>query len=210
MWWDRLAHILLAVQALPGQIDLHDAGLDYSWQEAQVALPGQQGDKARKRLHQDFWSRLRRLPDDTARHAVLDCLSNALGTDESSLSDSRAMTRDELKELVVDGRIVIGSHTATHPELPTLDRSVKAWEIEQSAEQLQMILGEKPSLFAYPYGEFDDESAELAWQSGFTIACTTSRDLVWGHNDSLKLPRIGVSNWSPDAFRLWLRWYWLA
>jgi len=73
-----------------------------------------------------------------------------------------------------------------------------------------MMLGERPSLFAYPYGELDGESAQLARQAGFTIACTTSRDMVWASNDPLRLPRIGVSNMSPGAFRFWLRWYWLA
>ena len=210
MWWDRLAHALLAVQALPGRLDLQAAGQDCSWQEPRVALSGQKGDQARNRLHQDIWSRMRSLPDDAARHEVLDCLVNALGTDESPLSNCRPMTRGELRELVRDGRIAIGSHTATHPELPALDWIAKAWEIAQSAEHLNMILGETPSLFAYPYGEFDDESAELARQAGFKIACTTHRDMVWANNDPLRLPRIGVSNMSPDAFRLWLRWYWLA
>ena len=210
MWWDRLAHALLAAAMLPESLELHVHGQDFSWQEPGLNAPGAKGRKARERLHRASWMKMRALADDEARHAALDSLVHALGTDEAPVADARPMTGPELQALMADGRISIGSHAVTHPTLPALGREQKTWEIRQSAEQCRQLTGERPSMFAYPYGDLDDESVELVRASGYALACSTREDLLWEDDDPFLLPRITAGNWSPDEFRKRLNWYWLA
>ena len=210
MWWDRLAHALLAAEVLPETLEIHAQGEDFTWQEPDANKPGSAGRTARARLHRGIWTTMRTLPNDDARHAVVDILVSMLGTDETPVADARPMNDAELREITATGRVSIGSHAVTHPTLPGLGREEKAWEIEQSAEQCRQLLGERPATFAYPYGDLDAESVELVRASGYSHACSIREDLVWEGDDPLLLPRIAVGNWSPAEFRKRLGWYWLA
>lgn len=210
MWWERLAHALLAPQQLPTTLQFHEQGFDFSWHEPEVNAPGKRGRRARDRLHRAFWSTMRKLPDDDARHAVLNVLVERLGTNEAPVADARAMSPAELRRLISCGRIEVGSHSLTHPTLPSLDRAQKEREISHSAEQCRELLGERPQAFAYPYGDLDHESVQLVRASGYSVACSTREDLMWEGDDPHLLPRIAVGNWSEGEFRKRLGWYWLA
>jgi peptidoglycan/xylan/chitin deacetylase (PgdA/CDA1 family) len=209
MWWDRLAHALLAPEALPESLALNHLGEDISWQEPKACQNGAAGRRARSRVHSKIWEKLRHLPDDDARHAVVDALVGLLGTDETLVADARPLTFHELLTLAADGRFDVGSHTVTHPTLPGLARAAKAREIENSARQIEDVFGRRPATFAYPYGDLDDESVELVRDAGYALACSTREDLVWEGEDFMQLPRIRVGNWSEDTFRKLLAWYWL-
>jgi peptidoglycan/xylan/chitin deacetylase (PgdA/CDA1 family) len=210
MWWDRLAHLLLAAARLPESLELREQGRDFSWREPGINGSGKAGRRCRARLHRTFWSGMRELANDDSRHAVLDALADALGMDEEPVSEARPLTHEEIRTLTADGRVRIGSHAVTHPTLPSLRREQKAWEIEHSAEQCRQLSGERPSIFAYPYGDLDAESVELVRQAGYSLACSTREDLVWEGDDPHLLPRIAVGDWSPGEFRKRLSWYWLA
>lgn len=210
MWWDRLAHALLAADLLPETLEFHAEGQDFTWREPDANKRGSAGKSARSRLHQGIWSAMRKLPNDDSRHAVMDSLVGILGTDETAVADARPMNAAELRDITASGRVSIGSHAVTHPTLPGLGREEKAWEIEQSAEQCRQLFGERPAAFAYPYGDLDVESVELVRASGYSLACSIREDLVWAGDDPLLLPRIAVCNWSPAEFRKRLGWYWLA
>jgi len=209
MWWDRLAHSLLAPEVLPESLVLSSHGQDFSWQEPEVNRKDAVGRRARARVHRGVWSRMRGLADDDARHAVVDALVSVLGTDEGPVGDARPLNRDELRTLAADGRFEVGSHSVTHPTLPGLPSEAKASEIENSAKQFEEIFGRRPATFAYPYGDLDDESVELVREAGYSLACSTREDLMWKGDDPHLLPRIHVGNWSAGEFRKRLGWYWL-
>jgi peptidoglycan/xylan/chitin deacetylase (PgdA/CDA1 family) len=210
MWWDRLAHAVLVTPELPETLDLHTQERDFSWHAPEVNAQGPSGRRCRKRLHRAFWSTMRELADDDARHDVMDCLVQRLGSNETPVTDARPMTNEELEALSADGRIRLGAHAVSHPSLPGLDRQRKAWEIEHSAEQCRQLTGKRPATFAYPFGDLDEESVELVRASGYTLACTTREDLFWEGEDPYLLPRIAVGNWRPREFHARLNWYWLA
>lgn len=210
MWWDRLAHVMFTAPEVPGRMDLHVGGVDFSWQMPDVARAGPAGRKARAQLHRSIWVRLRTLPNDDARHEVVNALVAALRTDETSVADARPLSAAELRTLAACGRVSIGSHAVTHPSLPGLSREAKAWEIGHSAEQCEQLTGRRPSTFAYPFGDLDDESVELVRDAGYSLACSTREDLYWDGDDVFVLPRVAVGNWSPREFRQRMSWYWLV
>lgn len=90
-----------------------------------------------------------------------------------------------------------GSHALTHPSLPHLSRHEKARQIGDSVERCASLSGEVPRAFAYPYGDFDQESAGLVEKAGFECACATEDRCVDGNSGAYALPRIGVGDWTP-------------
>jgi peptidoglycan/xylan/chitin deacetylase (PgdA/CDA1 family) len=198
VWWDLLAHMVLANRRLPDRVDIDEAELKVSWRRP-----------ATERLHQVLWSQLRAMGDD-ARRAAMQMLATRLQADPEELRDVRVMTADELDTLTADGLVSLGSHAVSHPSLPLLTRADKAWEIDTSTRQFQQLTGRRPATFAYPYGDLDDESVGLVAEAGYALACATHEDLVWPDAHPLRLPRLAVGNWSPRQFRLRLTRYWLA
>jgi peptidoglycan/xylan/chitin deacetylase (PgdA/CDA1 family) len=112
------------------------------------------------------------------------------------------LTRDSLRALRATG-IDIGAHTVTHPILTRL-ASAAAWhEIRQSKQDLEALLGEPVSLFAYPNGRPDDDySAEhvcMIREAGFAAAVTTAAGAAKRSSDIYQLPRF--TPWSRDPLR---------
>ena len=80
------------------------------------------------------------------------------------------MDWDTLKELVKDPLITIGSHTVTHPDLPTLDSQRQIEEMTKSKADLESNLGIKIDYFAYPEGKNDALTQGYAKDVGYTLA----------------------------------------
>ncbi|NJO08027.1 MAG: polysaccharide deacetylase family protein [Chloroflexaceae bacterium] len=68
-----------------------------------------------------------------------------------------------------------GSHTITHPRLPTLDTFQATREIRLSREMIQSYLATPIRFFSYPYCDFDDRIARIVATSGYTAACGGDR-----------------------------------
>lgn len=95
---------------------------------------------------------------------------------------------DELADLKEHGWEV-GSHTVTHPRLPTIDASSLARELEDSRAAIAERLGGCETV-AYPYGEADARVAEAAERAGYLAGCTLTRAHVV--DDSFRRPRVGL------------------
>jgi peptidoglycan/xylan/chitin deacetylase (PgdA/CDA1 family) len=209
IWWDQLTHAVLEAPELPRTLDFDIPGLRVVWRDLDLDPGTRAGQQARQRLYRDIWAQLRVL-NDIDREAALDRLLAVLETDGGAVRDVRAMNAAELHALVDGGLVQIGSHSVTHPSLPNLTSADKAWQIEESARQFCELTGRRPSLFAYPYGDLDQESVDLVRASGYTTACSIREDLVWDGADPLTLPRLAIGDWSPAEFRIRMRHYWLA
>jgi len=112
----------------------------------------------------------------------------------------RAMTTEEMRELVTDGLVTIGAHTVTHSVLAGLEDAACQREISDSKLACEAIIGAPVESFAYPFGDFDAKAREAVKTAGFTSACSTMYGPALATSDVFALPRIHVSNWSGDAF----------
>ncbi len=112
-----------------------------------------------------------------------------------------SMSWEDLRKLSDDGW-EIGSHTRTHPRLPSLDDDALTDELERSREEIERRLGIACRTVAYPYGEADERVAEHARAAGYSAGAVLSRRLF-----SLGLhrwPRIGVYH-ADRSWRFWLK-----
>lgn len=83
------------------------------------------------------------------------------------------MTETELKEISKSRLVEIGAHTVHHLALTGLPENAVKNEIEQSKIQIESIIGESVTTFAYPYGFFDINTVQIAKKEGFRTALST-------------------------------------
>lgn len=106
------------------------------------------------------------------------------------------MTWEQLRTLVAEG-VEIGNHTASHPYL--LDRkkgeSRQAWQegvrrqILEAQASIKKELGVTPTVFAYPYGEFDPAIEKIVSDLGFAAAAGQQSGVIAPDEDMFALPR---------------------
>lgn len=119
---------------------------------------------------------------------------------ESKLSD------DQVREMLSSGRIELGSHTLTHPDLRRLSPEEKQEELHQSKTLLEETFGQAITSIAYPFGLFDERDQDLAQSLGYRTAVTTSQGIDPLISCPFALRRIKVSGKEGmHAFKLRLR-----
>ena len=72
------------------------------------------------------------------------------------------MTPQQLSEISTDPLCTIGAHTVSHCRLSFLSLQEQRREMEESKRRLESFLGKPVTTFAYPYGDYSSETANLA------------------------------------------------
>lgn len=101
------------------------------------------------------------------------------------------ISTESLKSLDADPLCTIGVHTVSHPKLDTLSPEEQQKEIEQSRQELEMLLSHPIRHFSYPHGAYDSDTLKIVNDSHFVSSLR-----AWGGNirkgdaTLLELPRI--------------------
>lgn len=113
------------------------------------------------------------------------------------------MNWDQLRELKAAG-VTIGSQTASHLHMASANAAKNRADLERSNARFVLELGEKPTLFAYPYGEASLEAARLLGEIGFTAAFGQHSGAMEMNEDFFFLPRFALNEnyGSAKRFRL--------
>ena len=102
------------------------------------------------------------------------------------------MTWDDLAGLAAEG-IEIGNHSASHAyflNLPTSEQlSAFKKDVERAQEAFQTHLGWRPSLFAYPFGEYLPAWESALRELGFKAAAAQNSGVVYRGSPRYALPR---------------------
>ncbi len=114
------------------------------------------------------------------------------------------MSWEQLRTLVAEG-VEIGNHTASHPYL--LDRkkgeSRPAWQqrvrrqILEAQASIKKELGVTPTVFAYPYGEYDPAIEKIVSELGFAAAVGQQSGVIAPGEDMFALPRFPMGGDTP-------------
>lgn len=144
---------------------------------------------------------LKYLPHDR-RSELAHSLINTVGVGESY---DTMMSPDEVRTLRGAG-MEIGAHTHTHPILSGLPDNVAEAELARSKEELQAILGETVTSFAYPNGntnrDLGPQHAAMAKKLGFHAAATTDWGIATMRTDPFLIPRFTPWDRTPHRFAL--------
>ncbi|MBV8502230.1 MAG: polysaccharide deacetylase family protein [Paucibacter sp.] len=191
MWNDTVIEVLR--RAPGGRVDGRELGLKLY--ELESAL-------SRRRAALDVIDTIKYLPvaERVSKAEALACLCGIAPPTDLMLSS------DELRRLRGQG-IAIGGHTVSHPILARLDPAAAREEISAGREQLQMLLGERIGLFAYPNGrpgrDYLPEHAEMVRELGFDAAVSTRWGASHAGTDRFQLPRF--TPWDTTRTRFGLR-----
>ncbi len=105
----------------------------------------------------------------------------------------------ELAAAAAAGLCRIGSHTVSHPRLPTLSPPAAFRELAESRATLSALLGAEVTDLAFPYGAYDGETVAQALAAGYRRLFTLDPQLGNGRHEPRVIGRFLIS---PDVWRL--------
>lgn len=188
-WWDWLAELLLGEGARPDRlvVTLTEGTREFSTRTAGERL------LAHGLIYHSLVAESRE-----SREQVLETLRQWAPA-AAVPADCRRMTADELRVIARAG-IAVGAHTVHHPHLTRLSPEAQLREIAESRATLERVVGAPVSLFAYPFGAFDEVSVDAARQAGVSCAFTCEARPVMSGDTPLRLPRIDLRETRLDRF----------
>jgi len=120
----------------------------------------------------------------------------------------RPLTVDELRELAASPVIDVAPHTRRHPALAHQPIAVQRDEIAGSTDELAEWVGQRASVFSYPFGgpgaDYDSETVAAVRRAGFQLAVANFPARVTPLSSRFAIPRHLVRNWDATEFESWL------
>jgi peptidoglycan/xylan/chitin deacetylase (PgdA/CDA1 family) len=101
---------------------------------------------------------------------------------------------EEVATLAAMPGITIGSHTLSHPYLPTLSDAEAQHEIEDSRREIQARLGLTTDYFCYPSGDLSPRELQLVRQTGYSAAVSVSPGVNHASADRFQLRRTEITD----------------
>lgn len=116
-------------------------------------------------------------------------------TDPIDQGNPNYLTWAMIEEMAAAG-IQFGPHTKTHPDLRGLSRAKLIWQILGSQETVAAHVGYMPRYFAYPSGQYDENTIAILKELNFWGAVTTLGGKWHGFNDRFEWTRVRVHNYT--------------
>jgi peptidoglycan/xylan/chitin deacetylase (PgdA/CDA1 family) len=151
-------------------------------------------DDATRSFYRDAWPRLRAAGLPFTLFVAVDAVGRA----------DTHMTWDELRQVAAAGGATIGALGPTTASLVLKPPADVPGELARARDRLQAELGRRPTLFAYPGGDYSAALRALVAQQGFTAAFGQQSGVVHPDGDVRALPRFVMieSFGSIERFRL--------
>jgi len=191
-WWDEVKHFILEPLQLPVRLSLRIDRQEYSWSTHTL--------KERLNAHQDLENLMRPLPT-YINDKILDHLAQWSNMQRRCHPAYRTVTSSELRELARHPLIDLGAHTITHPILPTLSLDAQFNEIVGSRYSLEKMINRQVHSFAYPNGDYNEQTRKLVDAAGYKAACTTINGSVQQGDDVFQLRRCAINDWNIGRFK---------
>lgn len=192
-WWDELERIVFGSKE-------GVSGLYFNGEEISLDTSTDKVD-ACYRLH-PYFKRM----DYSKRNQELKCLASML---ESNLDRSycRSMSSNQLLNLSKSPLMTIGGHTVTHSCLANESTDTQDWEITQSKEKIENIIGRRIEVFSYPFGQvgdFSEETIHIAKKCGYKKVFAAFLGIASDNTNYGYMPRINIGQemYFSDAVRL--------
>jgi peptidoglycan/xylan/chitin deacetylase (PgdA/CDA1 family) len=151
------------------------------------------------------------LPELTKRgiHATLFIVTESLGGNRGwehlggdDTRQEKVMSVEQLRKLSPE-LVTIGSHTMTHPLLPSIGKVQLMQELSGSRLKLEQMLDRNINLLSFPYGGFNDEVVEGCREAGYERVFTALPVFAFSEPGEFVSGRVGAAptDW-PIEFRL--------
>lgn len=134
--------------------------------------------------------------------ATIFVITDFLGQEKAMYGHQfKFMTPAMLGEMVASGLITIGSHTKSHPFLPSVkDQEHLRQELAGSKKALEEILGVAVNFFCYPIGGYNRRVQVVVRQAGYQAAVTSLLKKGSAQDDLYALKRIKITEGAKNMF----------
>jgi peptidoglycan/xylan/chitin deacetylase (PgdA/CDA1 family) len=186
-WPETLGQMLLMTRARSVTLDLDPGSSARSPVSYEIATPE---DRTRSCLR--MVESLRRLPAARIMEAI-ETLAELLGVDPAHAQERtpRLLGAGDIRALIADG-FAIGSHSVSHPYLPSEDEVVQRREIEESRRAIEEAARSPVTDFCYPGGGYDERTQSMVREAGYRSAVTWDTGIAGPADDPYSLPRKGI------------------
>ena len=150
-------------------------------------------DDTHRSIYREAWPRLR----DAGLPFTVFVNTDSIG------AGPNAMTWDELRTLA-DAGVEIGAHSAAHGHMAFMDRGAVEADFARMTARFNAELGLVPTIYAYPYGEYSRDLADMVEAAGYQAAFGQHSGVAHGGGDLFSLPRFALNEQygEPDRFDL--------
>ena len=114
--------------------------------------------------------------------------------DLSEYDSYNIMNTDMLLNLKNNKYIEIGGHTKSHVSLGQMDKNIQVNEIQTNKIDLENSLNRELKMFAYPYGRYNMDTADILTNLGYAAAFTCEVHSINNCSNKMKLGRYQVMN----------------
>jgi len=133
--------------------------------------------------------------------ATVFVITDWIGTTNAK-RDLEYMSENEIQEMEESGLIDIEPHTASHPKLAHLAVGDARKEIESSRTYIESLLGKPATLFAYPYGSYNEDTVRIVEECGYDAAVSVEEGTVASGSPRYRLPRNSIdASTTPAQFK---------
>ena len=189
LWWDELETCFLKNEILPERFHftINSILIDYSLL-GETVLTKELFSKLstwkaftkpttkRAGLLMQVWKQLRFMTYEEQQKALMQIREWC----SARLPAPDIMNETQIKNLSEQNLFEIGGHTKTHPAMSSLSVEKQKEEMLENKIYLEQIIGEKVRYFSYPYGDYNEETINIASELGFDAAFTT-QDMPVGY-----------------------------
>jgi len=103
------------------------------------------------------------------------------------------MNWEQIKEMA-DAGMSMEPHTKSHSDLRDRDFDFLVYQIVGSIESLASHTGQEPAMFAYPIGNYDQNTLDVLRTTGIARAVTTQFGSYHTTDNRLEVPRLRITN----------------
>lgn len=204
LWWDELERLLLRGYDIPQSFMLVDDEFGCEWDTDTW--------EHRKNGYSTLHYLMKNMVSPDRMEEWLMQLWNWRKFSRMPRKENLTVSSDDCRKLSASKMISIGAHTISHPSLAKLDEKIQEHEIRCSIDALSEIIGEKVTLFSYPFGQpgedFDDKAIEICRRCKIAKAASTEHVLWTPETDSYRIPRKVVRDWDLWEFDRRIKEYW--
>ncbi|WP_083638722.1 polysaccharide deacetylase family protein [Rhizobium oryziradicis] len=187
LWWETLA-------ALVRKADHVELSID----GVTTAVSAQTTDNKQHAFEQ-IAQRIAQSDEAAAIHA-LNALALHHGINSVEMVEDAIMSTTELRDFASHPLVTLGAHSVSHRALTKLSNEDLAQDILDSVDYIEGVSGERPTSFAYPYGDarsVDERTAQAVRDAGLKLAVTTKPGTLNAHHQAAlyTLPRISLNGY---------------
>ncbi|MEM6781517.1 MAG: polysaccharide deacetylase family protein [Pseudomonadota bacterium] len=118
-----------------------------------------------------------------------------------SVANQQYLNWTDLKSISKSDLATIGIHPAAYTSLRGSDKTIIQRNINTALGDFQKHLGERPKLFAYPFGDYDDAYADIIGDYAFDATLGLQSGVAYYAHDLSALPRFNMTERYGDLSR---------